>query len=522
MAMAVKEESSSSRSPLSSPSPSPPRSPQKFEFLPHPKYTPRTMRRKQNPPRRKAAKSLRFPSDPESEDLPPEATKSQDDKNTSATTSDYGTLSLHNLVEVDSVLSNSLSNMSLMIDDEKRSQNTRTEILRINSEAFVLYPTPIVYNLRSSLCVNLIHEDVSLPTSTLSQISEAIEVTKYNLTEPAIYCMNCKHKRVFIFKRLFKKFIHTETVKVQRNLLVFKIDSAGTYVVFKSRKEPVIDYVHLNPRKATNFRITKDPNDPIIEVIFDKGCVESRMRLKGQVFFEELHWEQEYLASPIISLSPHGAMFDKEVQIRIEIFKISEAGDFSDRDLKLYVDRRNFENTWSLIDDFKLVTDENGRKFVEFQVRHFSLFKVVWEGVKKGTGTQNVTNIYVYYILSYQMEMKVMVDSTGLISTLFGRSTAHAESFPMKCQASMDEYENNHFGLEVCVFRAEKSFPEVMNYNHIVGKSLSKNVKCGRKLTIILKSNLFRADTEAGEQEEMIKDENDFKGQDFSRDFALV
>jgi hypothetical protein len=92
----------------------------------------------------------------------------------------------------------------------------------------------------------------------------------------------------------------------------------------------------------------------------------------------------------------------------------------------------------------------------------------------------------------------------------------------MKCQASMDEYEENRFGLEVSVYRAEKSFPEVVNYNHVVGRSLSRLVKTGGTLTVSLKSSLFEADVEAGEEPEMIKHELGFHGQDFSKDFALM
>jgi hypothetical protein len=89
----------------------------------------------------------------------------------------------------------------------------------------------------------------------------------------------------------------------------------------------------------------------------------------------------------------------------------------------------------------------------------------------------------------------------------------------MKCQATMDQYDNDRFGLEVSLYKAEKTFPEVQNYSHLVGRSLSKLVPKG-SLTFGLKSSLFEADVDAGEDEGLKKDE-DFWGQDITMQFAL-
>jgi len=97
-------------------------------------------------------------------------------------------------------------------------------------------------------------------------------------------------------------------------------------------------------------------------------------------------------------------------------------------------------------------------------------------------------------------------------------------SFPMKCQAYMEENSNNAFGLEVICYNSEKNPEQIQNsnYPYCVGSSLKpKLVKPGRIL-IKLKSQKFGADIEAGEDEEMEKEEYDFRGRDFEKQFACV
>jgi len=80
--------------------------------------------------------------------------------------------------------------------------------------------------------------------------------------------------------------------------------------------------------------------------------------------------------------------------------------------------------------------------------------------------------------------------------------------------------DSSRFGLEVICHRSDRRLPELTNYKHRVGASLKPKLIKPGKIWVRLKSQLFEADVEAGEDPEMLKEECDFRGRDFEKQYA--
>jgi hypothetical protein len=315
-----------------------------------------------------------------------------------AVTSDYGTWSTNNRGrgelrggDVDSALSNSLSNISIGDCAESRDYSVRLEWA--NTSSFLIIPNRSRYNLRNNFSVVLEESAATggfLPSLSLIQVSPLIHVSKYSLILPALFCTQCcpPTSRVHVFRKLINKFTHFRTVKVRKGWMVFPIDTEGTYVICKSVLDPVVRHCDVSREVETDFVLL---DYPLVRVKFPRLSVDEGVRVKGQVFFDELlggggEEQQALLASPIVSLAPHGdPVFNRDVQVTIEVVVGGHQVESSGSNLRLYVDRKNlYESCWSPIEDFKVVRKNGGsRTFVVFSVRHFSLFKIVWEGVRK-------------------------------------------------------------------------------------------------------------------------------------------
>jgi len=212
------------------------------------------------------------------------------------------------------------------------------------------------------------------------------------------------------------------------------------------------------------------------------------------------------LACPIIMLGPHGYHFNvnrKPVEIELPVPHYREILNLFPRArLVIYQSctREGDPLNWEKVEVDRQSIHENFKKgitSVSFTVYHFSFFKIVWD---------ILTNKL------YEAKMGVAYFSPWI-------------SFPMKCQAYMEENPaNNAFGLEIICFNSENNPEQVQtsNYRYCVGSSLKpKLVKPGRIL-IKLKSQKFTPDVEAGEEEEMEKEEFDFRGRDFEKQFACI
>nr|CAD7611105.1 unnamed protein product [Timema genevievae] len=133
-----------------------------------------------------------------------------------------------------------------------------------------------------------------------------------------------------------------------------------------------------------------------------------------------------------------------------------------------------------------------GLPVVSFTVHHFSFFKLVWD-----------------------------ILSASLYEAKVGMSYFHPYiSFSMMCQAFMDQGAGNRFGLEVICYRSDRRLPETANYRHRVGASLKPKLVRPGRILVRLRSQMFVADEEAGEDKEMAKEEPDFRGRDFEKQYA--
>ena len=211
------------------------------------------------------------------------------------------------------------------------------------------------------------------------------------------------------------------------------------------------------------------------------------------------------LACPIIMLGPHGYHFNvnrKAVEIELPVPHYREILELFPRArLVIYQSstREGDALKWEKVEvDRQSINNyKTGITSVSFPVYHFSFFKIVWD---------ILTNKL------YEAKMGVSYFTPWI-------------SFPMKCQAYMEENPaNNAFGLEVICFNNENNPEQIQtsNYRYCVGSSLKPKLVRPGRILIKLKSQKFCADIEAGEDDEMEKEELDFRGRDFEKQFACI
>jgi len=294
--------------------------------------------------------------------------------------------------------------------------------------------------------------------------------------------------------------------------LVLKTCYLSIFTVIYEEPMPTISK-KIRRRIGGNLKLDSHPG---LRIKFPRGSCQEDIEATLKVFYDSEPYNptvpsmnnidvQGSLACPIIMLGPHGYQFNrnkKPVEIylpvphyreilelfpraRLEIYESStQEGDDPNWE-KIEVDRQS-------IHYFK-----QGMTCVSFPVFHFSFFKIVWD---------ILTNKL------YEAKMGVSYFSPWI-------------SFPMKCQAYMEENPaTNAFGLEVICYNSENNPEQIQtsNYRYCVGSSLKpKLIKPGRIL-IKLKSGKFCPDIEAGEDEEMEKEEYDFRGRDFEKQFACI
>jgi len=212
--------------------------------------------------------------------------------------------------------------------------------------------------------------------------------------------------------------------------------------------------------------------------------------------------EKFALACPIIRLGPHGYKVDrKAVEIELPVPHYKEIkSKFPDANLLIYQSNTS-ENPlyWEPLDvDRQSIHEYRHNNLISFSfpVHHFSFFKVVWDILADNLYKAKMGVSYFYPWIS----------------------------FPMKCQAYMEESDKHNFGLEVICFNSERNPEQVQtsNYRHCVGSNLKPVLVKPGKISVQLRSGKFRADVEAGEDEEMLKEESDFRGRDFDKQFSCI
>ncbi|XP_067932346.1 uncharacterized protein [Watersipora subatra] len=212
--------------------------------------------------------------------------------------------------------------------------------------------------------------------------------------------------------------------------------------------------------------------------------------------------DENALATPIIMLGPHGVTFNKDVLVQLPLPDCEQIIE------KFGVDPKNsltiyHSSTGELEDlawepcnvEYTVQQEADGSYVLVFPVRHFSWYKSVW-GIL--ASTMHNAKVGVSYFYPYIR-------------------------FAMMCTAMMDETaDTRSFGLEIIFYRSDKKLPEVGNYKHRVGGSLKPKFVRPGVIVIKLLSNDFEADTLHGENAQLQKEELEFHGLEFEKQFACV
>ena len=264
----------------------------------------------------------------------------------------------------------------------------------------------------------------------------------------------------------------------------------------------------IRSRIGGNMSISAGDQGALVKVTFPRGtCREDTdafLRILYDCVPGSLEAESS-LACPIIMLGPHGFKVGQgrkmvKIELPVPHYKTIMKR-FPGAELLVYESstRESEPPHWIRLelDRTSIHTmHRTGDCSISFSVHHFSFFKVVWgllsgdlQSVKMGL------NYFYPYI-----------------------------SFPMNCKAYMEENpEDNSFGLEV-ICSSSDCDPKRMqssNYRYEVGSNVKpKMVKPG-KILVRLKSQKFEANTEAGEDTDMEKEE-DFCGRDFEKQFTCI
>lgn len=267
---------------------------------------------------------------------------------------------------------------------------------------------------------------------------------------------------------------------------------------------------HIRCRSGGRIRIHEVPG---LEIVFPRGCLEQDLDAYVRVLYDSeptfrresnRRQDRSSLASPVIMLGPHGYHFSSSKPPVLVSLPVPDYDQIIRRfpNARLNVWHSSTEENepmaWEPLNVSILsITPftNSGCHFhvATFPVHHFSFFKIVWDLLSSSLYEAKMGMSYFYPYIS----------------------------FSMMCQAFMEESTGScRFGLEVICYRSDKRLPEATNYRHRVGASLKpKMVKPGR-IVVTLRSQMFEADVEAGEDEDMSKEEPDFRGRDFEKQYA--
>lgn len=246
-----------------------------------------------------------------------------------------------------------------------------------------------------------------------------------------------------------------------------------------------------------------------LEVDFPPGALIHDLRAFVRVLYD---WEpsqtpQLYsslaLASPVIMVGPHGCSFSQShhdtppVIVRLPLPHYREILSlFPEARLSLWQSSTSEDQplVWEPINvPISIQQSLSGICVVSFSVDHFSFFKALWDVLSASLYEAKLGVAYFYPFIS----------------------------FSMMCQASMEENKDTQrFGLEIVCFRSDNRLPVATNYKHKVGSSLKPKLVRPGCIIVRLKSELFEADVEAGEDLALTKLEPDFRGREFEKQFA--
>lgn len=268
--------------------------------------------------------------------------------------------------------------------------------------------------------------------------------------------------------------------------------------------------VMIRPEAAESCRLIRQRSGgrlrnaaaPGTEINFPRGSLQNDIVASVKVIFQDAcePYQWRALASPVVMVGPHGYQFavnQPPVTVRLPLPDYMKICRQFPARLTVWQSNTSEKQAalWERLDvDIRIERDPISRCYTAtFPVYHFSFFKIMWD-----------------------------ILSTSLFEAKMGMSHFYPFiSFSMMCQAFMEENaDSSRFGLEVICHRSDRRLPELTNYKHRVGASLKPKLVKPGKIFVRLKSQLFEADIEAGEDPEMVKQEYDFRGRDFEKQYA--
>ncbi|RWS25106.1 uncharacterized protein B4U80_07940 [Leptotrombidium deliense] len=248
------------------------------------------------------------------------------------------------------------------------------------------------------------------------------------------------------------------------------------------------------------------PNVPGVELKFPPLVVDN-IDAFCKVLFDKEPFQyhggpnNKALASPIIMVGPEGMIFrENPVTISLPIPCYWETVRTYGKEqavISVWRSAKNVDGSliWvEVTSEIEIHTNHpSGEVVISFPVYHFSFFKAVWDVLSDSMYGMKLGLSYFYPFMS----------------------------FSMMCQASMEENKDNRsFALEVILYRSDKEKPEMSNYPYKVGRSLKPKLVRMGSIVIKLKSELFEANVEAGEDDDLTKIEDDFRGREFEKQFV--
>ena len=285
--------------------------------------------------------------------------------------------------------------------------------------------------------------------------------------------------------------VHQDT-----SYLAIKTCVLGTFTVIY---EDQAEVVRKTIRRRIGGSIMSD-HVPGLCIKFPRGSCQTDVEAQLKIYHNVEPYHRDnvsvpgVLACPIIMITPHGRKFGNNVRIELPVpnyTRVKETHPQANLIVYHSQSRSGQALRWRRLEPDKISIHfhKNGTHTVSFSVNHFSFFKLVWD----------------------------------IVSERFSYFTNWI-ALPMKCEAYMQEdKDTNTFSLEVICFKTDTT-PNInrSTYNYLVGTSNKPKLVKPGNIRVKLNSKMFLPNVDAGEEEVLEKVEMNFKGADFSKQFACV
>ncbi|XP_013792671.1 uncharacterized protein LOC106476569 [Limulus polyphemus] len=408
-------------------------------------------------------------------------------------------------------------------EEEMRRDTRRTRTLRHKNVTVVIPEHNLCGYNRDEFYLEFINDVSFVPHTDCRtfHISEIVSVephgARFSAENPALIYLPvtekiCNEDRIFCLCSNTPR----ETTPVWEHIPQENFTYKGRRVLIKANHFSLFTVVVERPFPEVHSQVTSSgktlriPEVPGIEVDFPAGILVEDITAYVRVLYdaepasagiEHGTMGMQALASSVIMVGPHGCQFNPgfhPVTVRLPIPHYLEITRLFGQKARLSVwqssSAENEPVVWERLDVAITVEMDNmGLCSLCFPVSHFSFFKVLWDILSSSLYEAKLGVAYFYPFIS----------------------------FSMMCHAWMEENKDTRrFGLEVICYRSDKKLPDTTNYKYKVGSSLKPKLIRPGGIIVKLKSELFEADLDAGEDKSLFKLEPDFRGREFEKQFA--